>query len=480
MADDRNRTPQPLVDNQPIVNERGLPTQYFIRWAQERQIAIEDGITADQAQQLIIDYLAAHALQAGHAIAITPSGSIADDPTIAFNGGMDDLSDVDLSTPPTDQQVLVWDDAAGNWVPADQSGGGGGGGTPGYLWAPATGGLDDIDGALVTVTGSHSGTPQNAMRTYPINDWFWNGGVTAGVVDFDFGVPVTISGIGFLQDNNSAEGGWQAAGSNDGVTYTNLGAPGIWGGAVISGIPFANTTAYRYYRTTQVSGATSSSPYQQMFLFRYQIGSGGGGGGSGPWYFNPPHATDFPTLGNSLGTDMTLTDDTDVGLVLEWQGNQGSNDDSEGCFKALPAGVDWTVIVHFLMHPYNANYIYGGPCVRNSGANRGYTYGQFLFSGALGYFLLGQNGFAGQTTNSTFEGNAPVPMHMKLQFNSTTDDLSCSLSGDGKTFRKLRSDNIASYLGTPDLVGFKLHTSTGDANHDHNPVITVDRWEQDW
>lgn len=130
MVEDRNRTPQPLVDNQPIVNPNGTPTQYFIRWAQERQIAIEDGISAAQAEQLIVDYLAAHALQAGTGISITPTGSIADDPTIALDAELGDLNDVDMSTAPTDGQVLGYDNASGKWKPVDQTGGGGSGTPP--------------------------------------------------------------------------------------------------------------------------------------------------------------------------------------------------------------------------------------------------------------------------------------------------------------------------------------------------------------
>lgn len=44
---------QPLVNNQPIVKSDGTPTDYFIRWAQQKQIDISGGITADQAQALI-------------------------------------------------------------------------------------------------------------------------------------------------------------------------------------------------------------------------------------------------------------------------------------------------------------------------------------------------------------------------------------------------------------------------------------------
>lgn len=51
--------PQPLSENFRLVNEDGTPTAYFIQWAQQRQIDIEDGITAAQAQALIDDWAAA-------------------------------------------------------------------------------------------------------------------------------------------------------------------------------------------------------------------------------------------------------------------------------------------------------------------------------------------------------------------------------------------------------------------------------------
>lgn len=127
MADDRNRTPQPLVDNQPIVNENGTPTQYFIRWCQERQIAIEDGITPAQAQQLIDDWAAHREIIAG--VGLTGGGTLDADVTV-------DLEDTAVA-PGTygdathsarltiDQQGRV---TAASQVPI--AGGGGGGGTP--------------------------------------------------------------------------------------------------------------------------------------------------------------------------------------------------------------------------------------------------------------------------------------------------------------------------------------------------------------
>jgi hypothetical protein len=73
---------QPLEQSFAIVGSDGRPTQYFIRWAQQRQIDITASITAETATQLIIDYLATHPLIAGNGIALTPSGNLTDSPTI--------------------------------------------------------------------------------------------------------------------------------------------------------------------------------------------------------------------------------------------------------------------------------------------------------------------------------------------------------------------------------------------------------------
>jgi hypothetical protein len=73
---------QPLEQSFAIVGPDGRPTQYFIRWAQQRQIDITASITSETATQLIVDYLTAHPLIEGSGIALTPSGNLTDSPTI--------------------------------------------------------------------------------------------------------------------------------------------------------------------------------------------------------------------------------------------------------------------------------------------------------------------------------------------------------------------------------------------------------------
>lgn len=74
---------QPLDQQFAIVDAQGRPTLYFTKWAQQRQIDIGDGITAAQALTIIQQFVADHVLHAGSGIGITPTGNLADSPTIA-------------------------------------------------------------------------------------------------------------------------------------------------------------------------------------------------------------------------------------------------------------------------------------------------------------------------------------------------------------------------------------------------------------
>ncbi len=71
---------QPLSSNFQIVDEKGLPTRYFIEWAQQRQIDISGGITAEQAQELIDTWAAQRDITAG--VGLVGGGSLSVDITI--------------------------------------------------------------------------------------------------------------------------------------------------------------------------------------------------------------------------------------------------------------------------------------------------------------------------------------------------------------------------------------------------------------
>lgn len=71
---------QPLQDRVQIVNANGTPTPFFIRWAKQRQIDINEGITAAQAQDLINTWALARDIIAG--VGLDGGGNLSADITI--------------------------------------------------------------------------------------------------------------------------------------------------------------------------------------------------------------------------------------------------------------------------------------------------------------------------------------------------------------------------------------------------------------
>lgn len=70
---------QPLDEKFAIVDAQGRPTLYFIKWAQQRQIDITEGITLPDLE----NYLTAHMLREGSGIQFTPDGDLNNSPLIA-------------------------------------------------------------------------------------------------------------------------------------------------------------------------------------------------------------------------------------------------------------------------------------------------------------------------------------------------------------------------------------------------------------
>jgi len=99
---------------------------------------------------------------------------------------------------------------------------------------------------------------------------------SAVYLQFDFGTAKIVNEARWYQNSSSApEGTWQWLASNDGATWTSIGSSFALGGASSSPQTLStlngNTTAWRYYRISGVSGSSSASPYVNQIQF--QIGS---------------------------------------------------------------------------------------------------------------------------------------------------------------------------------------------------------------
>jgi hypothetical protein len=71
---------QPLQNRIRIVNDDGTPTEFFIRWARQRQIDISNGITAAEAQALIDAWALSRDVNAG--VGLDGGGNLSTDITL--------------------------------------------------------------------------------------------------------------------------------------------------------------------------------------------------------------------------------------------------------------------------------------------------------------------------------------------------------------------------------------------------------------
>jgi hypothetical protein len=113
----------PIVDR-----DTGRPTSYFLDMIKGHK---DYALDTEEALTLLQTTVAGKAdkvttMTAG--TGLSGGGSLAANRTFNLNAGIDLLTDVDTTTtPPTNGQVLMWDNAAGLWKPGTAAGGGGGG-----------------------------------------------------------------------------------------------------------------------------------------------------------------------------------------------------------------------------------------------------------------------------------------------------------------------------------------------------------------
>ena len=219
---------QPLAKQFPIVDDSGQPTEYFIRWAQQRQIDIGEGISGSEAEKIVQDWAKTHSVLAGNGL--SGGGTLDDDVTLSLDATLGDLNDVDLSTPPEDKQVLVWDKGAAKWVPSDQSGGGGGsGGGPAtmlYNWVHAVNG--NLPNVPIVVDVSNYDTCQVIISQVAkaSNTSFQVNFSTDGGVTFDtatvYRVDISSTGAPGFNDPALYQSGASTAARTYGWSFLNL------------------------------------------------------------------------------------------------------------------------------------------------------------------------------------------------------------------------------------------------------------------
>jgi hypothetical protein len=227
---------QPLVNNQPIVRSDGTPTEYFIRWAQQKQIDIQGAVTAEQAleiaQAYVDDFLAAHPLSAGSGITLTPpDGNLGHNISIAAQ--VQEILDQISTTRGTIlfRGAADWEALAPTWV--TPSGGGGA-----------------LTRLAQTVVAAPTATITFAAISNAYEDLIisFNGQLSSPTVDF---VYASLNG-----DTGANYAGSRAVIQNSGPAYTTATITGLYAGLVggaVAGANYADSfeaTIYNYKRTS--------------------------------------------------------------------------------------------------------------------------------------------------------------------------------------------------------------------------------------
>jgi hypothetical protein len=166
--------------------------------------------------------------------------------------------------------------------------------------------------------------------------------VSAQNVTFDCGSGVTkiFTHAEFILSNTYDDGAWKWQGSNDNVSYSDIGSGNFTiQGSTAEGPPIditaglsSNTTAYRYYRWQGVSGTTTASNWwTEIVNLR-----------------TAPPGTGFHTITvegdtyNQRPQPHTVTANGDAHLIGPKQGTTALAFDGTGDYLSTPDSADWT------------------------------------------------------------------------------------------------------------------------------------------
>lgn len=182
-------------------------------------------------------------------------------------------------------------------------------------------------GILTTETSAQlhvNGSTSDASADSP----FTGGSASGAWIDYDFGTDqYVIDEVTWKQDGVENNGTWKWTGSNDGSSWADLSSSFTLGGATSSTHSLAgNTTAYKRYRLTGVSGTTNAGSRPQEVEFKISTMTGRTNGTS---YTDPQGSGDRRTSnvvtitsGGSpwiSGTPSLLVDGSYTVDAVRWQ-----------------------------------------------------------------------------------------------------------------------------------------------------------------
>lgn len=191
------------------------------------------------------------------------------------------------------------------------------------------------------------------------------------------------------------------------------------------------------------------------------IAAANGSGGGGSWWFNPPTAASF-TLLSGDATNLTLTDDADVGLIVVG-GAAVNTDVKRTAYRTLTnKTLDWEYVARldWMMDPTNFSLL--GLSMMDS------VGGRFVFYGFRNADTtqLNRGNYTGLLGGFSSEVNVSLRGYVNwLRITRVGANLSYYVSADGKTWHFRFTEAVTAFLANPpDQIGLAIEynrTGTG-------------------
>jgi hypothetical protein len=191
---------------------------------------------------------------------------------------------------------------------------------------------------------------------------------------------------------------------------------------------------------------------------------GGGGGGVGDWWAGQvPTAANFPTLiRGGAAQDIILSDDSNVGLILDSGPLAGGENVRFGLQDAPASTANWTVTAHITSNLWPANYNGIGLVLYETSTTKSVISGFWFNGGAM--FRVRQQSNAGFIANTygAEHVRANQPFWTRIRYVHASAAYFFDVSIDGKSWQNATSVTKTNlFTIAPGKVGLGFYINNG-------------------
>jgi len=193
--------------------------------------------------------------------------------------------------------------------------------------------------------------------------------------------------------------------------------------------------------------------------------SGSGGGGGNWWSGQAPTAAQFPTLVHGgAAVDATLSNDTNVGLILN-SGVFAGGENTRFALHDAPAGTaDWTVTARITPNLWPTNYNGVGLVLYETASTKSVLAGSW-FNDGMTYLVRRQTSTSYVQNVHGAQHIAPnQPFWTRIRYVHASTTYFFDVSSDGKVWQNATSvAKTTMFTSAPDKVGLGFYVNNGAA-----------------